>query len=406
MMNKKTKSLILIPILLVALALTLTIAKQRQETRRGAADEVELTMLLNPESVEVKKGDKFDVDLMVNTKKTFSAAGILVCHTPNLSITGESDVVVWGGSLYTFNFTSNFTTDGLNKCSEFGLYNIRAYEAENFFPVNELKSLFKIKFVANETGEGSVYLLMDASHKDAYRFEFADTDRSAINFGRDVEKVSVKVNEISAEPSPEPTATLTPTPEVTVTPIPEDKARVSVDFTFMGIATTLTPKCMSSPKVNVLIMSGDEKEEKDVVAKHVAGTTKYNLVFDLDSKFVGKDNVSIFLKGPQHLRVKYGVSGQKSVYNELHGKLSIVGGKENKFDFSTYPILAGDVASGKQDGFINPLDFAYIKKVGGERTRVNDGEFLWGDLNGDCMVNAGDIAIFLNSLVEKQDQSY
>jgi hypothetical protein len=406
MMNNKTKSLILIPILLVALALTLTIAKQRQETRRGAADEVDLTMLLNPASVEVKKGDKFDVDLMVNTKKTFAGAGLIVCYTPNLSITAESDVVVWGDSLYSFLFNSDFDMDGVNKCSEFALINSRAYEAEKFFPVNELKSLFKIKFVANEAGEGSIYLLTDISNKNSDRFEFAGVVEGSINFGRDVEKVSVKVSETSAEPSPEPTATSTPTPEVTVTPIPSDKARVSVDFTFMGIATTLTPKCMSSPKVNVLIMSGDEKEEKDVVAKHVAGTTKYNLVFDLDSKFVGKDNVSIFLKGPQHLRVKYGVGGQKAVYNELHGKLLITGGEENKFDFSSYPILAGDVAEGKQDGSINPLDFAYIKKAGSDRTRVEDGKFLWGDLNGDCMVNAGDVGIFLNSLIEKQDQSY
>jgi len=191
--------------------------------------------------------------------------------------------------------------------------------------------------------------------------------------------------------------------------IPNDEAKVSANFTFVGINTGSPPRCMSSPEMDILVVSGDTKVEKQVTAHWVKDTNYYNVVFDLESDFVGKDNVSIFLKGPQHLRIKYGIDGQDSVYNELHGQLSIEGGRENKFDFTKFPVLGGDIAESKRDGSINGEDFSFMKKRSREIVRHANKEstdMIWGDLNGDCVVNGADVALFLKSLVEKQDQTY
>jgi len=72
-------------------------------------------------------------------------------------------------------------------------------------------------------------------------------------------------------------------------------------------------------------------------------------------------------------------------------------------------LLGGDIAESKKDGSINILDFSFMKKRANEVVRHANKEstdMIWGDLNGDCVVNAADVALFLKSLVEKQDQTY
>jgi len=410
--NKKVTTLILIPVLLGILALTLTLVRQRQETRRGAADEIDLTMILNPQSVEVEKDKTFDVDFAVNTSKYLTSSSFIFCYTPNISVTSEDDMVGWThqagvSSKYTLSYKADLTeNDGDNKCSQVVLLYMSAYDKEKMIPIDTLTNILKIKFRANEAGEGSVYLLTDSGD-----FAFTDQTKELVNFGKDVDEVLVDVVDPNATtPIETPVETPIETPVETPAPgIPDDEARVSVNFTFVGINTGSAPRCMASPEMDVLVVSGDAKVEKQVTAHLVKDTDYYNVAFDLGSDFVGKDNVSIFLKGPQHLRMKYGVDGQDSVYNELHGTLSIEGGKENSFDFTKFPLLGGDIAESKKDGSINGLDFSFMKKRANEvlsHKNKESTEMIWGDLNGDCVVNAADVALFLKSLVEKQDQTY
>jgi hypothetical protein len=116
------------------------------------------------------------------------------------------------------------------------------------------------------------------------------------------------------------------------------------------------------------------------------------------------DDLAVFIKGPKHLQLKYGMDKQTSYYNDLYGKLKAfnLGDNEDKvYDFTGYPVLAGDIANGKQDGLINALDFSYVKK---QMSSIKPDEKV--DLDGNCKILSGDFGLVLKTLKEKEDQNY
>jgi len=78
------------------------------------------------------------------------------------------------------------------------------------------------------------------------------------------------------------------------------------------------------------------------------------------------------------------------------------------FDFTKYPLLAGDVTGpdGTQDGVVDGLDFSFVKTQSIARTEVAAGEYMLADLNGNCKMESQDLAILMLSLKEKQAQLY
>jgi hypothetical protein len=125
-----------------------------------------------------------------------------------------------------------------------------------------------------------------------------------------------------------------------------------------------------------------------------------------------RNNMAAFFKGSKHLQMKYGVNGQEGPYNKAGGELVLKGENEAdqvEYDFSKYPMLAGDVtnqAGNGQDGIINGLDFKYIKTKSLTHETVAEGSYLLADLDGNCQLNSNDVNILKKSLSEKQGQLY
>lgn len=127
--------------------------------------------------------------------------------------------------------------------------------------------------------------------------------------------------------------------------------------------------------------------------------------------FKVRDGVAVFIKGPKHLQVKYGKNNQNGPYNIDGGEISLTTYSSSSpvYDFSGYPVIAGDVIgvdSEVQDGWINGVDFSYVKSKSLVHETVAEGGYLKGDLDGNCQVNSNDVNILKISLQAKQGELY
>jgi hypothetical protein len=147
------------------------------------------------------------------------------------------------------------------------------------------------------------------------------------------------------------------------------------------------------------------------VGTDISALAVYNVQVPLGD-FNYRDNLAVFVKGPKSLQVKYGVNGQSAFYNKAGGELSGLtndGATTPVFDFTKYPLLAGDVTGltgGVQDGVVDGLDFSYVKTESIKRTEVGAGGYMLADLNGNCKMESQDLSILMLSLSEKQGQLY
>ncbi len=132
--------------------------------------------------------------------------------------------------------------------------------------------------------------------------------------------------------------------------------------------------------------------------------------------FTETSGVAVFISGPKHLQMKYGKDLQTTSYGKAGGELTLTNGATPVYDFSGYPLLAGDVVANdsqdKQDGVINGVDFAYIKSKSlvhetvDEELQGKPEGYLKGDLDGNCQINSNDVYILKMSLQEKQSELY
>ena len=118
--------------------------------------------------------------------------------------------------------------------------------------------------------------------------------------------------------------------------------------------------------------------------------------------------MAVFIKGPRHLQVKYGVSGQDYFYNQQGGAVKVTssGMTTPINDFTKYSLLAGDVAGQNgegQDGVVDGLDFSYVKAEVNKRT---EGDQQVADLNGNCKLESQDLTLLMLAMKDKQEQLY
>jgi hypothetical protein len=174
-----------------------------------------------------------------------------------------------------------------------------------------------------------------------------------------------------------------------------------------------------------------EKMPLNITVRAADGTTKYYpgiiptkettsigsspAVYDVGLRLEGfnyRNNITVFIRGPKHLQVKYGKDDQNYYYNLEDGQLS--GLTKNMsttpmFNFTGYPLLAGDVTgatNGVQDGVIDGYDFSYIKSEAIKRTSVAPHSYLLSDINGNCEMESSDLTWMMLSLIDKQEQFY
>ena len=178
---------------------------------------------------------------------------------------------------------------------------------------------------------------------------------------------------------------------------------------FAGVTTGA--QCTDGWSVNVGIMSNGQIRNYDNVGLTKNGESNGLAVFEGEVRLTGvssNNNLAVFVKGKKHLQLKYGVSGQKSFYNQSGGQISVTGDRATTpiNDFSGYPLLAGDLSGsneGVQDGVVDGLDFSYVKREVNKRT---EGNGLMADLNGNCKLESQDLSLLMLAMKEKQEQLY
>ena len=190
-------------------------------------------------------------------------------------------------------------------------------------------------------------------------------------------------------------------------------------MSFLGVKAT-DSACADGSKMPLVITvraaDGTTKAYSGILPTKTSGVTTDGLaIYNVGLPLTGfgyTNNIAIFVKGPKHLQVKYGVNGQQGFYNKAGGELSgltIDPNTTQGFSFEKYPLLAGDVTgptAGVQDGMVDGLDFAYIKNAANGRATVSSGGYMLGDINGNCAMESQDLSLMMISLNSKQGQLY
>ena len=189
-------------------------------------------------------------------------------------------------------------------------------------------------------------------------------------------------------------------------------------ISFGGVVNSA--KCAVDWPIRVTVLGNGETKtfsnvkgvrENISVSDNNLAVYKYSLRLD---GFYQKQNLAVFIKGPKHLQMKYGVNDQQKLYDKAGGEINITSDADNSpiYNFSKLPLLAGDVTGGTvgvADGLIDGRDFSYVKAHGSltaGREEVADGGYLQADLDGNCFTGVQDVTLLMRSLEEKQGQLY
>lgn len=173
-------------------------------------------------------------------------------------------------------------------------------------------------------------------------------------------------------------------------------------------------KCLVNWPLQVIVMGGGESKVYTNVIPSSKTEANGKVIFQGSLPLVGFNhltNVAVFIKGPKHLQRKYAVQSQSGPYSKAGGELTLTKLETTSpvYDFSAYPMLAGDVIganSESQDGWISGVDYSFIKTKADLHQTVAEGTYLKGDLDGNCQVNANDVNELKISLEKKQEELY
>jgi hypothetical protein len=384
MTNNKLK-LVVFFLLLGVLAVSLSLVMQRQDTRRDAYfSTTEFNVMIDEE--EVKQGDELIASLKINSQTKIHAFQTTVCYDKNIEFDKIVPYVAVGfKSQPVFLLEKEIAN---RSCIKFAVQG----DTENQYKWSKNSVVASIYFkVVEEEGEGKIDIVNDET-----MLVGPDSNKLAdhmVKIDNEDSFVSYKIVKDEEEP-----------PKVL-----GDGLRFY--YAFDGVIKD-NSKCGMDWPIDIMVV--DKEGNKFIVdnykGKHV-GNKKVNdmnleyFVAELElGENIDLDDLAVFIKGPKHMQLKYGIDKQKDYYNTLYGQLKAfnLGDDEDKvYDFTAYPLLAGDIAGGKQDGFVDALDFAYVKK---QLSVDNPDKSV--DLDGNCKINSGDWALVLKTLKEKEDQNY
>ena len=179
--------------------------------------------------------------------------------------------------------------------------------------------------------------------------------------------------------------------------------------TFAGVTTGA--RCTGSWSVAVSVLRGTMGKTYDNISLTPVGEYQGRIVYEGQVTLSGMSaggNLSVFIKGPRHLQVKYGIDSQVEFYNQQGGQISVTASSATtpNHDFTKYPLMAGDVGGVSgigQDGVVDGLDFSYVKK---EVNKRSSGATMVADLNGNCQLESQDLSLLMLAMKDKQEQLY
>jgi len=383
-------SIVFMLLLIVALVAGMYLVGQKQETRRGAYFAGAKALILPAEST-VKVGDDVPVQLWVETEADakVSAVDAKICYGNGVGL-DATDV----SSLITLN-TDAFKVIEYAKDQDKCLRLVAV--SSGIAPENLKTGLVKvasIRFSALKAGD------------DNFKMDVANVKVTGYNPTVGATDTSMKVSTSTGARY-----------VVSGGVVTGNEPILKFNFSMFGVPTDA--KCALAEdmplSVTVRASNGVSKVYKDVPVQKVTSTSSdkyavYSVYLPLIG-FTEKNNLAVFVKSPKSLQVKYGVDKQTAYYDKAGGELGGLTSNEEttpRFEFTGYPLLAGDVtgAEDKQDGVVDGLDFSFVKTQSIKRTEVGEGEYMLADLNGNCKMESQDLSNLMLSLSVKQGQLY
>ncbi|KKR67172.1 MAG: hypothetical protein UU09_C0037G0022 [Microgenomates group bacterium GW2011_GWA2_40_6] len=401
-MKNKSLSVIFSIIMIGALIGGLVLVKENQETRRGAYF-AGTKVFMMPEEHFGQVGNEVIAQLFVETENEAKLSSIdtQICYGNELTISEDdpsSQIELNKEALGTL-VDASIVGEGY-KCLR-----LVAIADLNKKP-EDLKGgmvrVATIKFVAINPGEGEIKIDREKTKVGGYNPTAGATD-SALKVGEIGDSRYDIKNELV-----EPTVTLTPTEA----PIGEDSI-LNYKVAFANVNGN-DAKCVVNWPLQFIVLGGGTSRVYSGIIPQSKEVVGGKLVFSGSLVLTGfqrRVGVAVFAKGPKHLQVKYGKNNQEGPYNQAGGEIVLTANADTSpvYDFSKYPIIAGDVvgvSSETPDGWINGVDFSFVKSKSLVHETVNEGGYLKGDLDGNCQVNSNDVNILKISLQAKQGELY
>lgn len=192
---------------------------------------------------------------------------------------------------------------------------------------------------------------------------------------------------------------------LTSAPLDMRKVNISLQVKFQGVRSETFSSQYARQRVQVAIGASGQDTTDYVFADMVhKGEGVYEGVATFDPADIPRaSGYKLLIKGPKHLSRRFctpTASGADYFCAENAGALILRPGLQS-FNYSTVPLLPGDLPNPEQDGVVDSADLAFIRQNLGKKAadvvRV-------GDLNADGIVDTQDFSLIINNLVNNEDE--
>lgn len=377
--------LIVPAILVIALIAGLVLVRRSTEMRRGAYYAQTEMFVLPDATIKKNQGDNFSVDLYVNTPAEVTFVKGTVCYGNNISLN------LSGASVASAITINKDVFEGLMVANEFDMtgasgkcltVGVKVPDSLDYQLKSGTVKVAAIKFKAVSVGSGTI----------------------SINKATAMSEVSGR-NSAGADNAVEVTVVRGVSYEIGSGTVNPDDSVLNYRVSFRSLPEDA--KCAVSWPIAITVRAGSVS--KTYTDKPVREGNDFVGSLRLTG-FTAKENVAVFIKGPKHLQMKYGMDGQTAPYARAGGSISLTNSADTspRYNFAGYPIVAGDVTGPDSlpDGWVNGLDFSFVKGKSLTHESVDEGGYLQADLDGNCQVNSNDVNVLKISLNEKQGEMY
>jgi hypothetical protein len=353
-------------------------------------------MVLPSEKIIKNVGDVVSAKVWYQTESGAKVDGVqtVICYGKELSLSEDTGVITNTDNGFESGPIVVVKDSGTGKCAT-----IVATSKKSADKLKTTGEAFSVNFSAVAVGEGNLTLDLAKS--------MVTGDNSASATDKEIAITSVENTTYQIVNGGTPSVTPT-------VPLTGDEPILNFKVSFSNVKVA-DGKCAVDWPMQVIVLSGgDTKVYTNVKATLIASTGNLN-VYKGSLPLVGFNhltNVAAFIKGPKHLQMKYAIQNQSGAYDKAGGELTLTKSVDTSpmYDFTAYPMLAGDVVGATVDeapnGEINGVDFAYVKSKSLLHTTVAEGGYLKADLDGNCQEASNDVTVLKLSLEKKQGELY